>query len=87
MNIGIVMFLGVVFFSGYMPNSGILESYGRSVFSFLRSLHTVLYIGYASLHSHQHCKGVLFSTPSPALLFVEFFEDGHLADVRYDTLL
>ena len=56
----------------HMPRSGIVGSYGNSIFSFLRNVHTVLHSSCPNFHSHQE-----------HLLFVDFLTMAILTGVRW----
>ena len=77
MNFGLHVSFSILVSSGYMPRNGIAGSYDGFSPSVLRTLHTIFHSWDINLHSHQQCKSIHFSPPSPAFIVRRFFDEGH----------
>ena len=78
---GLHVSFSILVSSGYIPRSGISQSYGGFVPSFLRNLYTIFGSGCISLHSHQQCKSIPFYNCIVCMyhsFFIHSSVDGHL---------
>ena len=82
MNIRVHVSFCIMFFSGHMPKNGIIGSYGSSVLSFLRRLHTVSSVVVSIYIPTDSARGSVFSTPSSAFIIYRVLKMAILTGVR-----
>ena len=80
---GYMYLFELMIFSGYMPSSGIVGSYGSSIFNFFKEPPHVLLNGCINFCSHQQCMRVSFSPHTlQHLLFIDFLMMAILTSLR-----
>ena len=90
MNMGVLKFfqISVLGAFGYISRSGITGLKDRSIFNFLRYLHTAFHSGCTNPHSHQQCKSVTLSAHlCQHLLFVDLLMMAILKGVKWYLLV
>ena len=88
MTVGLHISFQITLFLEYMCRSRIAGSYVNSIFTVLRTLHTVFHSDSNNLHAHQQCRRVPFCPHPlqyffPVLFIGRLFNDAHSVSVKW----